>query len=62
MSFELLDSGVVTAFAALVVFAAVVGIALVVGGLVHTVRRHRPARLARHESVPEYYRGLAHAH
>ena len=62
MSFELLDTGVVTAFATLVVLAAVVGVALLVGDIVRTAHRHRPVRLARHESVPTYYRGLVHAH
>ena len=62
MSFELLNPGVITAFATLVALAAVVGIALVIGGFVGTVLRHRPVRLARHESVPTYYRGLVHAH
>ena len=62
MSFVLLNPGVITAFATLVALAAVVGIALVIGDIVHTVRRHRPVRLARDESVPAYYRGLVHAH
>ena len=62
MSFVLLNPGVITAFATLVALAAVVGIALVIGDVVGTVLRHRPVRLARHESVPTYYRGLVHAH
>jgi hypothetical protein len=62
MSFELLNPGVVTAFATLVALAAAVGIALVVGDVVGTLLRHRPVRLARRESVPAYYRGQLHAH
>ena len=62
MSFELLNPSVVTAFATLVAIVAVVGIALVIGDVVGTVLRHRPVRLARHESVSTYYRGLVHAH
>ncbi|MET1060153.1 MAG: hypothetical protein ABWX84_11170 [Nocardioides sp.] len=62
MSFELFNTGVVTAFATLVVLVAVVGVAVLVGDLVGTALRHRPVRLARHESVPTYYRGLVHAH
>jgi len=61
MSFELLDPTVVTAFATLVALAAVLGVALV-GDVVATLVRHRPIRLARHESVPTYYRGRLHAH
>jgi heme exporter protein D len=62
MSFELLDAGVVSAFATFVVLAAVVGVALLVTDVATTLMRHRPVRLARRESVPTYYRGLVHAH
>jgi hypothetical protein len=62
MSFELLDPTVVTAFATLVVLAAVLGVALLVGDVVATLVRHRPIRVARQESVPTYYGGRLHAH
>jgi hypothetical protein len=62
MSFELFDVRVVTAFVTLVALVAAVGVALVLSEAVRTVLRHRPVRLARHESVPTYYRGLVHAH
>lgn len=62
MSFELLNPAVVFAFATLVVLAAVLGVALVLGETVSTLLRHRPVRLARRESVPTYYRGQLHAH
>ena len=59
MSFELPRPGVVTAFVSLVALAAVVGIAPRSSvPSVRTLLRHRPVRLARHESVPTYYRGL----
>jgi hypothetical protein len=45
-----------------VVLAAGLGIALVLGETVSTLLRHRPVRLARRESVPTYYRGQLHAH
>ena len=62
MSFELLDPGVVIAFATLVALAAAVGVALVIGDVVGTLLRHRPVRQARRESIPSYYRGQIHAH
>jgi uncharacterized membrane protein len=58
----LFDLSVIVSFVA--VFAAIAALASVtaVAALVVSLRGHRRVRVARHESVPTYYRRLVLAH
>ena len=60
MSFDLLPTIVPWLVAFAVV--AVLGVSLAVGTLVEAVARNRRVRLARHQSVRRYYRGLVLSH
>ena len=60
MSFELLPT--VTPWVVAILAVAVLGVALLVGGLATGLLRNRRVRVARHESIPAYYGRLALGH
>ncbi len=60
MTYDLLPG--LTYFLVALFAVAAVAVALSVAALASEIVRHRTARLARHQSVPTYYRHLVLAH
>ena len=60
MSFHLLST--VTPWLVAFAVIAVLGVSLAVGALTEGVLRNRRVRMARHQSVRTYYRGLVLSH